>query len=333
MNINTIRLDRPAGPHATDAPPTTDGSFQAAYARVVGENSVPVARASMATRTPRGQGSLPSADRAAHTVHVGDTLYGIVRARLAKMGVEAPANAAMQGVKQVAQANNIRNPDRIYVGQKLDLTGLVATFGSSQTAPLARGIESSVVTDSGIEPLRHLRWEEPAPEADAQLATDEVDLPSTVAKVPPNDAAAEVNPAPGTLSTARQIAVYEQNAAIAPEKPVEPASALPDILYKGVVGKVLDALPLEPATRTTLQKANTVVSGTLTVRSLGALAGLGGPLLTVAGLIWGIFSSRQIDSASAGVAKATGETKAADAPKPAGDAVRMARTEPPEPLN
>ena len=46
MNINTIRLDRPAGPNATDASPTADGSFQAAYARVVGENSVPVARAS-----------------------------------------------------------------------------------------------------------------------------------------------------------------------------------------------------------------------------------------------------------------------------------------------
>ncbi|MCE9642029.1 MAG: LysM peptidoglycan-binding domain-containing protein [Betaproteobacteria bacterium] len=313
MNINTTTLDRLAGPQASDAPRVGDGSFQAVYERAVGGNRAPVAREDVAVY------------QAASTVRAGDTLHGIVRARLAKMGVEVNAKTAMQVVKQVAQANNIRNPDRIYVGQKLDLAGLASTFGPGQTAPLARGIDSPVAADSGFEPLRHLRWEEPAPEADAQVATDEVDLPSPVAGMPPDDPAAEVY-------ASRQVAIYEQNASLAPEKPAEPASALPDILYKGVVGKVLDALPLEPATRTTLQKANTVVSGTLTVRSLGALAGFGGPLLTVAGLIWGIFSSRQIDPAAAGV-KATGETKTADAPKPAGNAVRVAENKPSEPLN
>jgi LysM repeat protein len=316
MNINTTTLDRLTGPQASNAPRVGDGSFQAAYARAAGENIAPAARASVAA----------PADQTVSTVHAGDTLYGIVRARLENMGVEVTAKTAMQGVKQVAQANNIRNPDRIYVGQKLDLAGLVSTFGPGQAAPSARDIDSSVTTASGIEQLRHLRWEEPAPEADTQLAAEAAaNLPSTVAGTPPDDAAAEVNATPGVASAARQVAIYEQNAALAPEKPAEPASKLPDIMYKGVVGKVLDAMPLEPATRTALQQTNSVVSGTLTVRSLGVLAGFGGPLLTIAGLIWGIFSSRQIDPAAAGESKATGETKQVDAPKPADDAVQTAR--------
>ena len=155
-----------------------------------------------------------------------------------------------------------------------------------------------------------------------QIAAEEAaEPPAVIAEAQPDDLAAVFNAA----SAARQAAIYEQNAAIAPEKSAEPASKLPDIFYKGVVGKVLDAMPLEPATRTTLQQTNSVVSGTFTVRSLGALAGFGGPLLTIAGLVWGIFSSRQVDSAAAGASKATGETKQADAPKPVDDAVRTAR--------
>jgi hypothetical protein len=314
MNINATTLDRLAGPQAPNVSRAGDGGFQALYERATGESSS-VAREGVAVY------------QAASTVRAGDTLHGIVRARLAKMGVDVTSKVAMEGVKQVAQANNIRNPNRIYVGQKLDLAGLASRFGPSQTVPVARSIDSSITTAGGIEHLRHLRREEPAPEADAQVAAEEAaDLPSPVAGMPPDDPAAEVH-------ASRQVAIYEQTASLAPEKPAEPASALPDILYKGVVGKVLDAMPIEPGTRTALQKANTVVSGTLTVRSLGALAGFGGPLLTVAGLIWGIFSSRQIDPAAAGVAKATGETKTADAPKPAGDAVRVAQNQPSEPLH
>jgi hypothetical protein len=107
---------------------------------------------------------------------------------------------------------------------------------------------------------------------------------------------------------ARQVALYEQNSTSAPEKPAAPARALPDIIYKGIAGKVLDAMPIEPSTRVALQRANTVVSSAFTARSLAALTGFGGPLLTVAGLIWGIFSSRQIDAAPAGDAKPVADT-------------------------
>ena len=87
------------------------------------------------------------------------------------------------------------------------------------------------------------------------------------------------------------------------DKPAEASRGLPDIVYKGVAGKVLDVLPIEPSTRANLQRANSIVSSAFTARSLGALTGIGGPVLTVAGLLWGIFSSRQIEAAPTTEAK------------------------------
>ena len=131
------------------------------------------------------------------------------------------------------------------------------------------------------------------------LAAARAEVHTQIAPLPPSD--------PGA---ARQLALYAQNAVAAPEKTAEPARALPDIVYKGVAGKVLDALPIEPSTRVALQRANSIVSGAFTARALGALTGFGGPLLTVAGMIWGIFSSRQIEAAPATEAKAVPEPNA-----------------------
>jgi len=326
MDINTITLDQPAGPKASNAPRGGDGSFQDAYAKVLGENYALVAREGAPAHPPRGQDS-PPPDRAAHTVRAGETLYGIVRSRLAMMGVDANAKSVMQGVKQLAQTNNVRNPDRIYVGQKLDVTGLESSFGR-QTAPLASGVDRFATAASGLEQSQQWHWEEPALQARAQFEAEEVAaLPLTIDALPPTLVRDDAAAGSGTPLAARQVALYEQNASIAVEKPDEPARALPDIVYKGVVGKVLDAMPLDPSTRTGLQRTNAVVGSAFTARSLGALMGLGGPLLTVAGLIWGIFSARHID------ATATGETKPAGEPKPAGDAMQTAQTKAPEALN
>jgi LysM repeat protein len=326
MDINTITLDQPAGPKASNAPRGGDGSFQAAYAKVLGENYALVAREGAPAHPPRGQDS-PPPDRAAHTVRAGETLYGIVRSRLAMMGVDANAKSVMQGVKQLAQTNNVRNPDRIYVGQKLDVTGLESSFGR-QTAPLASGVDRFATAASGIEQPQQWHWEEPALQARPHLEAEELAaLPLTIDALPPTLVRDDAAAGSGTPLAARQVALYEQNASIAVEKPDEPARALPDIVYKGVVGKVLDAMPLDPSTRTELQRANTVVGSAFTARSLGVLMGLGGPLLTVAGLIWGIFSARHID------ATATGETKPAGEPKPAGDAMQTAQNKAPEALN
>ncbi len=346
MNINTITLEQPAGPKASTAPQGgnsgsgSSGSFQVAYARTLSDSDAPLARDAATANPSRGRDT-PS--EAAHTVRAGETLYAIVRARLAAMGVEADAKASMQGVKQLAQANNIPNPDRIYVGQKLDLAPLESTSGEPTALPDG-GIDESTTFASAIEQLQQRHFEESVPEADAQITAEAaVALQSTIDTLPPtivrDDGAAAAAAAAvvdamvmavadvgaRTPLAVRQVALYEQDASIAPARPAEAVRALPDIVYKGVVGKVLDAMPLEPSTRTGLQQASAVVSSTASAHALGVLTGFGGPLLTVAGLIWGIFSARQIGliwgifSARQINAAAAGDSKTIDAPMPAGD--------------
>lgn len=94
------------------------------------------------------------------------------------------------------------------------------------------------------------------------------------------------SPASG-MSTAALLPTSEAPAS-------KPAANIPDILYKGVVGKALDLVPLDPETRTGLQQANAVVSNSVVGRTLAALTGIGGPILTVAGLVWGLVSARKI---------------------------------------
>jgi LysM repeat protein len=328
MKLNSIATDRPAAPQTSHAPNGGGENFQVAYARVFDERYAPVAADAAPDRTPRGQQNPVRPANTAHTVHAGETLYGIARARLATTGAAAGAGALREGVAQLAKANNIRNPDRIYAGQKLDLAALDAAFGPNQAAatraPAATALREVIsppgggedyATDFDMSP--HAQWRpEDLIAADTlpMAVSQPAQLPVATLPFPPAAAfagianAATATMPPIDLIAARQVALYEQNAAAAPEKSAEPARALPDIVYKGIAGKVLDAMPIEPSTRATLQRANTIVSSTFTARSLGVLTGLGGPLLTVAGLLWGIFSSRQIDAAPAGDAKPAADT-------------------------
>ena len=79
----------------------------------------------------------------------------------------------------------------------------------------------------------------------------------------------------------------------------QPPPAVGDIVYKGIVGKALDAMPMDPDERVILQRTNAVVSGTLTGRSLMVWAGLTNPILIVAGLAWGVYSAFNIKAAEA----------------------------------
>ena len=78
-----------------------------------------------------------------------------------------------------------------------------------------------------------------------------------------------------------------------------PLSAIGDVVYKGVVGKALDAVPMDAEKRTILQRTNAIVSGTLAGRSLTAWAGLTNPVLLIAGVVWGIYSATNIKVAQA----------------------------------
>jgi hypothetical protein len=74
----------------------------------------------------------------------------------------------------------------------------------------------------------------------------------------------------------------------------QPPPAVADVVYKGLVGKALDAVPMDPEKRATLQRTSAVASSTLTGRSLSVWAGLANPLLLIAGLVWGLFSASNI---------------------------------------
>jgi hypothetical protein len=69
---------------------------------------------------------------------------------------------------------------------------------------------------------------------------------------------------------------------------------IPDVVYKGLVGKALDAVPMDAERRVALQRANAVVSSTVTGRSLTVWAGLANPVLMIAGMAWGIYSASNI---------------------------------------
>jgi hypothetical protein len=80
----------------------------------------------------------------------------------------------------------------------------------------------------------------------------------------------------------------------------QPPTAVGDVVYKGLVGKALDAVPMDPEKRATLQRTSAVASSTLTGRSLSVWAGLTNPFLLIAGLAWGLFSASNINAAEAG---------------------------------
>ena len=84
------------------------------------------------------------------------------------------------------------------------------------------------------------------------------------------------------------------------EEAPQPPPALGDVIYKGVVGKVLDAVPMDPEERAALQRGSAVVSGTVTGRSVSVWAGLANPILLIAGLVWGLHSASNIKPATAG---------------------------------
>lgn len=247
-----------------------------------------------------------AADRGNHVVKSGETLYGIARSHLAATGQPATPSASMRYALQIAKANQIRNPDRIHAGQQLDLAAVAAPI-SVRSDAVTKGIRSAALsTGAGTRPHNDSDWRHLLPETQRQQDAGEHDYdvaehPLSTSVIPvegciKSDAA--MTTLVDNVEAARvDLALYEQTSpAFASKLPVE----LPDIFYKGVAGKVLDMVPLEPSTRTGLQQASAVVGNSLVGRSLAALTGVGGPILTVAGLLWGIFSAQKINAMQSG---------------------------------
>ena len=72
-------------------------------------------------------------------------------------------------------------------------------------------------------------------------------------------------------------------------------------IYKGVVGNLLEEVPIDPDRRVQLQRGNAVVSNALSGRSLATFIGMASPPLMLAGLLWGLFAAAQIGPPSASV--------------------------------
>jgi hypothetical protein len=79
-----------------------------------------------------------------------------------------------------------------------------------------------------------------------------------------------------------------------PERDAEQSTPIDQVIYRGVVGNILEAVPLPPEQRVQLQRGNAVVSNTLTGRSIAVLLGLASPVFIIGGLIWGIWAAANI---------------------------------------
>lgn len=96
-----------------------------------------------------------------------------------------------------------------------------------------------------------------------------------------------------------------------PDVPDASSQPAAQVIYKGVIGNVLDALPMDPVNRVDLQRANAVVSNTVSGRSLATLIGMSNPIFIIGGLVWGLWSASNIQPVAV-------ETKAALKPVDAG---------------
>jgi len=85
-----------------------------------------------------------------------------------------------------------------------------------------------------------------------------------------------------------------RNAAAADMKPAIPVDQL---IYKGVVGNLLEGMPIDPDKRVQLQKTNAVVSNIAAGRTLAMMLGVANPVLMIGGLVWGMWSASQIKPA------------------------------------
>ena len=79
------------------------------------------------------------------------------------------------------------------------------------------------------------------------------------------------------------------------------AKELDQIVYKGLVGNLLDGIPMRPSKRVSLQRTNAIVSNTLSGRSLAVLAGLSNPVLLLGGLAWGVWAASNIEPETDGM--------------------------------
>jgi hypothetical protein len=89
-----------------------------------------------------------------------------------------------------------------------------------------------------------------------------------------------------------------------PSSGATPGVASPEldqVIYKGVVGNVLDGISMDSSDRVDLQRANAIVGSTVSGRSLAVLAGTSNPVLLLVGFVWGVWAAANIKPQEVGM--------------------------------
>jgi len=210
---------------ATDFQPRPAGSLSslggpARYARPVADSDLDAAGLAggafaQALQSAQSTGAPPAAGTAlSRTIAAGDTLTGIVQEQAGAMGVKLESSQAYRLAQQLAKANHIDNPNRIFAGQQLDMRALSEQIAQAGTpGPMKPAVVASVPAQVALQ--------RPAPEPTAQLRA--VSSPDSLA--------------PRSLPRFPHVA---SNFALAPNGKVIPATATVDSVPNPVLQKTLD---------------------------------------------------------------------------------------------
>jgi hypothetical protein len=79
------------------------------------------------------------------------------------------------------------------------------------------------------------------------------------------------------------------------------APATEQLMYRGIGGNILEAVPMEAEDRLRLQRLNAVLSSPISARSLAVALGIASPPLMLVGLVWGLWSAANIRPTQSGV--------------------------------
>ena len=285
---------------------------------------------------PSSPGSGDSfATPAFHTVKPGETLYGIARKNLAAQGLDATPKDIMTSIRSLSEYNGIKDQNRIYPGQKIDLTvlnvhrekvlGLPVTplplpqlpGADSANRPALLEEDKKTVTLSaphadsvalGPDQARLLTASEYFSNGAEDMAAD-----ATQQNVFANQYDPQSLVTVSAMTSSQPSMVTEDGPVLDGLKPIAPgadvgnlmvsstassqSSNLSDFIYKGALGKALDFLPMHAEDRVAVQQAGSVVNGTLTGIKLSGLLNIATPIAAVFGLLWGAFSAKNIETA------------------------------------
>jgi len=124
-----------------------------------------------ALQTAQTAGTAPAAGAAlSRTVVAGDTLSEIVREQAATMGVKLEGGQTYRLAQQLAKANRIDNPDRIFAGQQLDMRALSEQIAQTASAsPVKPFLAANLPAQQALQLPASKRSAEIPPRASADV--------------------------------------------------------------------------------------------------------------------------------------------------------------------